>query len=149
MQAAAAPAFSAQQEQCSAGRLHQGRGKGGGVDQRAGPLNQSLHQPGGARDEGAGTPQRLAEGAHQNGDLFLAQAQVLQRARSGRAQDADPVGIVHHQRDAAAAAEPRDLAQRRNIALHAEYALGDRQAVAAGGGGQFAPQRFRVRVTVP
>ena len=56
-----------------------------------------------------------------------AEREMLERAAAPRAQHAEPVSVVHGEQGAAAAAGGGERRQRREVAVHAEHAVGQHQ----------------------
>ncbi|MNH11861.1 hypothetical protein D3C79_713880 [compost metagenome] len=100
----------------------------GAVDIVAGEVDQIVHQLAAAPHEGAGHPERLAEGAHMN--VYAGRSNPLRRqgATPLRPQHAEAVGIVDHQPVAALCSERCELAPGALIPVHAEHPLRDDQA---------------------
>ena len=90
-----------------------------------------------AGDEAAAGGERLGEGAHPQVHALL-DAEQLRGAGAARAEHADAVRLVDHQPRAVALAEPADVTQRRDVALHREDAVDDHEHAAA-----VAPARVR------
>ena len=79
-------------------------------------------------DEAAGAPaQRLAQGRGQDVDLAL-DAAMLRRAAATLADEAGGMGIIHHHQGVMLAGKIDDRSQRRDIAIHAEDAVGGDEA---------------------
>ena len=75
----------------------------------------------GAGDEAAQRGEGLAEGAHHQ-VYVVVDTQVSARPFAA-AQDADGVGVIHHQPGAVFLAQGDDLRQRGDVASHAEHAI--------------------------
>ena len=85
-----------------------------------------------ARDHAAHHAERLAQRA----DLHVehaVQPEVVHDAAPAAAQHAFAVRVVHHRQHAVAVGHLGQLVQRRDVAVHAEDAVGDQQAAAVVG----------------
>ena len=107
-----------------------GRGDGGGKDEGSGRVLHIVDHPLGGRHVSAEGSQRLGEGAHIDVHLIL-QAVVAGRAASAFADDAEAVGIVHHDPCAVFLCQAADFREIRDVAAHGEHAV--RHDEAAGG----------------
>ena len=99
------------------------------VDIRPRPIDQPLDQQPAAADESAGAAQGLAERADAGGD-GLFHAEMLGHAAAAGAEHARGVGLVHQQHGLVPPGHLGKLGQRRQVAVHAEQAVGDDQAAA-------------------
>ena len=77
-------------------------------------------------NEPAQAGQRLAERAHDQVDL-VGQAEMTGRAGAMLAQDANGMGVVHHDGGAVFSGNAAQLGQGNNVALHAEHAVHDNE----------------------
>ena len=120
----ASPAFLGLDGECRTCRRGKRRRHRGRVDVAAAALDQCLDQGLAARDEGAEDTERLAECAHQDRDIRGCKTGGLERAAAARAQHAEAMRIVDHEPCVMPAAHRGELAQGRDIAVHAEHAVG-------------------------
>ncbi|MNQ74321.1 hypothetical protein D3C85_890760 [compost metagenome] len=104
-----------------------GGGHMGAVDIVAGEVDQIVHQLAAAPHEGAGHPERLAEGAHMN--VYAGRSNPLRRqgATPLRPQHAEAVGIVDHQPVAAPGGECCKCSPGSQIPIHAEHPFRNNQ----------------------
>ena len=89
-----------------------------------------VDHPLGGRHVSAEGSQRLGEGAHIDVHLIL-QAVVAGRAASAFADDAEAVGIVHHDPGAVFLRQAADLREVRDVAAHGEDAVRHDEAAGA------------------
>ena len=103
-----------------------GGGDGGGEDEGTGAVAHIVHHPflGGHVSAQAG--QRFGEGAHIHVHLIL-QVEIAGRAPAAFADGPKTVGIVHHDPGAVLLRQSDDVGQVRDVAAHAEHAVGDDQ----------------------
>ena len=107
------------------------RWRRGGEHPAARTLDQEFDQLLVAGDEGAGRAQRLAE----RGDVHVRHhAGIFQRATAVGTEDAEAVRVVDHQRGVVLRGQRRQLAQRREVTVHAEHAVADDQPQPCRGG---------------
>ena len=100
-----------------------------GVDVAARRLQQPLDAVRIGRDEGAEAAECLAQRADQNRHGDAVQIEVFQAAAAGRAHHAQAMRVIHDQAGIAPrAAAWRQLRQRRQVAVHAEHAVGYQQS---------------------
>src|ERR1017187_4829038 len=92
---------------------------------------QIIHYGALAGDKTAHRCQRLRERAHHDIDV-VQHAQVLGRARAGRAQHADAVRLVHIGARAVGLGQLHDGAQVGDIAFHAEHTFADDENLLVG-----------------
>ena len=124
--------FAAQQFQAFEGGAGQCRWLAGGVDIRAGELDQALDQVLTAGHEGPGGAERFAQGANQHGHVVLAQAEMLDDAAAVGAQRAEAMGVIHHQPGPFGPGFTGQRGQVGKVAVHAEHTVGDHQGIAGG-----------------
>jgi hypothetical protein len=88
--------------------------------------------------------ERLAERARHQVDT-IADSEELGRARSGRAQDAGGMGVVHHHQCVVLLGHRAQVTEGRDVAVHREHAVGDDEDAARTGG----PRGRQLSVEVP
>ena len=120
----APPALLRLDGECRACGCGERRRHRGGVDIAATALDQRFDQCFAARDEGAEDAERLAKRTHQDRHLRGGEPGGFERAASGGAQDAEAVRIVDHEPRVMRLAHGSELGQGRDIAVHAEHAVG-------------------------
>ena len=108
------------------GRGRRGGGRGRGKHVRPGTIHQPLDKRPAAGDESAHAAQRLAERADADVDAVF-DAQVLGHAPAVRTENARRVGFVHHQHRVESLGQIGQFGQRRQVAVHAEQAVGHDQ----------------------
>ena len=81
----------------------------------------------GRRHVAAEARERLGEGAHDDVHLVL-EPEVAGRAAAALADDAEAVGVVHHDARAVLFRQVADLRQLCDVAAHGEHAVGDDEA---------------------
>jgi hypothetical protein len=97
-----------------------------------------------ATEAGGGAAEKISEQV----DLVF-DAEVLWRAAAVLAEDAQAVGVVHHEPGTVAVLELDDLGQRRNVALHREHTVDhDDLALVGRRGGELLGEIFHVVVAV-
>ena len=111
---------------------HIGHGHGAGKEEGPPALAQPLDDGAVARHQTADHAKGLAQRADLDMDAAV-QAKVIDDAAPALAQHAFAVGVVHHEHDAMFLGDVADLVQRRDVAVHAEDAVGDDQAPAVFG----------------
>ena len=103
------------------------RGNARREDERAGVVAGEVHHLRACGHVAAQAGQGLGEGAHVDVH-FILQTVITGRAASAVAQHAKAVGVVHHDPRAILLRQAADLRQVRDVALHAEHAVGHDQA---------------------
>ena len=116
--------------------MRRGRGcrrRGRGEDVRPRAVQQPLDERAAAGHESARAAEGLAQRADADVDAVL-DAQVFGHAAAARTEHAGGVGFVDHQHRVVPPRQFGQLGQRRQVAVHAEQAVGHDQpaAVAAG-----------------
>ena len=119
---------------------HGGRGKRGGKNERPRRVAQKVAHGARGAGDAAFAGHGLAERAHHNGHILMAEAEVLQTAASGGPQHARCVGVVHHQGQAVLAAQARQFRQAGDVAIHAENGIGDDKSFGGAGLADFSLQ---------
>ena len=143
-----APVVAAGEPQRGQRRGGQGRRQRGGVEVGPGRAGQVLDQVRVAGDHCAIAAQRLAERDQLQGHVGHAQAGLGRGAAALRAQHADAVGVIDVQQRVLGPRDQRQRAQRRDVAVHAEDAIGRQHRRAARRVAQLAHRPFRVQVRV-
>ena len=105
---------------CAEGGADDGGRRGRGIDEGARGMDQQLAQIIGTGDESAEAGQRLAQGAHRNGDRFF---QTLLANQSGAVGPERPGGmrLIHQKHRAMLFRQCSDFLQRCKVAIHAEH----------------------------
>src|SRR6266852_7508519 len=127
------------------GREHSGRGRGVDIGPR--PLQHRFHYFRSARDESARHSCRLAERSDVD-EAWGAQAEVRRRAATFGAEHAERVRVVDQKPGVVAFAQIEQRRQQRDVAVHAEYAIGDDQPRSRAGFGQRSRQETEIGVRV-
>ncbi len=90
----------------------------------------------------------LAHRHQQQRDFVGAQVGHRNAAAAKRPDHTSAVRVIHIQRCILAARDHGQLAQRRQVAIHAEHAIGGEQGGALGRGHQLAQRGFRIAVRI-
>ena len=124
------------------------RRAGRGVDVGASALQHRFHHLRGARDECARHARRLAERSDVD-DTRGAQAEIRGRAAAFRPDDSEAVRVVYEKPGIVAIAQIEHHRQRRDVAVHAEYAVGDDQPRARPRIRQRSFEKLEIHVRIP
>lgn len=111
-----------------------GVGRGDCAGEEEGPrlLADVVHDGFLARDDAADHAERLAERADLQVEHAV-QAEMVHDAAAAAAQHALAVRIIHHRQHAVLLRDLAEPVERRDVAVHAEHAIGDEQAAAVVG----------------
>ena len=123
------------------------RRRRGRVDERPGGVDEQLDQLGRGAGVGAVAAERLAERADDHVDL-AGEPGGGDRPASAGPERAGAVRLVDHQQAVVAAGELDELAQRRDVAVHREDAVGDDQPRVGAGLAQAPLEVLDVAVAV-
>lgn len=125
-----------------------GRADGGGEDEGPRPVPEPFHHGAGGTEEAPFGAEGLAEGAYLQVD-DAGEVPVFGGAPAGPADDARGVGIIHEEPRVIRVSQLGQCGQIRHVAVHAEYAVGDDEALAlAGSVPQEPPEGIHVAVGI-
>lgn len=127
-----APMLGAQRLKAFERRTGQRRRLAGGVDVRSGELDQAFDQFFAARDKCTAGAKCLAQRSDQYRHIVSTQAKMFGNPAAIGAQRTKTVGIVYHQPGTLGPGFTGQSGEVGQIAVHAEYAIGDHQRTAAG-----------------
>lgn len=116
-----------------------GWGRGGGVDEGSGAVDEEVCEGAGAADEAAVEAGGFAEGSHVEVDA-VGETEGVGETAAAWAEDAEAVGFVEEEESAVFVFEADDFGEGCGVAVHAEDAFGDDDDAGVGIGGAAGPE---------